>query len=197
MALTTTTELEAINTMLSVIGEAPISSLAEISGVADAVMAKSVLDETSREVQTMRWHFNYEKEFELLPEVGTGFIYLPANALLGDTSSSMWDIDVVQRGNRLYNRTTHTYVFDKALKCDLVFLLNFDELPQAAKHFITIRASRVFADRVVGSELLYQFTAQDEQQALVTLKRAEGITGDYNILRGSRSVSRVLDRYSA
>jgi hypothetical protein len=194
MALTTTTELEAINTMLSVIGEAPLSSLSEISGVTDAVMARSVLNEVSREVQSMRWHFNFEKEFELLPEVSTGFIYVPTNALLADTSASTYDVDVVQRGNRLYDRENHTYVFDSSLKCDMVFLLEFEELPQTAKHYITIRAARIFADRTVGSELLYKLTANDEQAALVALKRAEGITGDYNILRGNYSVYRVLDR---
>jgi hypothetical protein len=196
MALNTTTELEAINTMLSVIGEAPLSSLSEISAVTDAVIARSVLNEVSREVQSMRWHFNYEKDFELLPEVGTGFIYVPPNALLADTSKTHWDKDVVQRGNRMYNKTTHSFVFDTSLKCDLVFLLEFEDLPQTAKHYITIRASRIFADRTVGSELLYKLTAQDEQVAMVSLKRAEGLTGDYNILRGSLSTYRIIDRHN-
>ncbi len=41
--LTPTTELEAINTILSVIGEFPVSSLSEVSAVADAVTAQLTL----------------------------------------------------------------------------------------------------------------------------------------------------------
>lgn len=45
-----TTELEAINTMLSTIGEAPISTV-EDSGVIDAVMARQILRTVDREVR--------------------------------------------------------------------------------------------------------------------------------------------------
>jgi hypothetical protein len=47
----------------------------------------------------------------------------------------------------------------------------------------------------VGSEALYQFTALDEKDALIDLKKAEGITGDYNILSGNPTVSRSLRRF--
>ena len=40
MAPTLTSELDAVNTMLSTIGESPINSLDDISGVVDAVIAR-------------------------------------------------------------------------------------------------------------------------------------------------------------
>ena len=191
---TPTTELEAINTILSVIGESPISSLSEISSVADAVTAQSILSEVSRQVQTKGWHFNTEKEFELSPDVYSKEIVVPTNALRIDTMGDSRDVDVVQRGQRLYDRTRHTYQFETSLKCDIVIALPFTDLPQAARHYITIKAARIFQARTVGSEALYQFTSADERDAHLDLKRNEGITGDYNILTSNPTVFRSLIR---
>ena len=157
--LTPTSELEAINTILSVIGESPISSLSEVSSVADAVTAQSILSEVSRQVQTKGWHFNTEKDFELTPDTYNKEILVPTNALRVDSMGDDREMDVVQRGNKLYDRKKHTFQFDKSIKCDLVVLLPFDQLPQAARHYITIKAARIFQSRTVGSEALYQFTA--------------------------------------
>jgi hypothetical protein len=192
--LTPTSELEAINTILSVIGESPISSLSDISSVADAVTAQSILSEVSRQVQTKGWHFNTEKDFELSPDTFAKEIVIPSNALRVDSMGDDREMDVVQRGNRLYDRVKHTFQFDKSIKCDLVVLLPFDQLPQAARHYVTIKAARIFQSRTVGSEALYQFTSVDERDALLDLKRNEGITGDYNILTSNPTVFRSLIR---
>lgn len=190
---TPTTELEAINTILSVIGESPISSLSDISSVADAVLAQSILSEVNRQVQTKGWHFNTEEDYSLSPTV-SGEIVVPSNFLRVDTSGDDREVDVVQRGSRLYNKKEHTYTFLKPIKCEVVVLLPFEELPQAARHYVTIKAARVFQSRTVGSDALYQFTALDERDAMLDLKRAEGITGDYNILTGNPTVFRSLIR---
>ena len=59
---TRTTELEAVNTILSTIGEAPINSLTGALPV-DATVAKNVLSEIAREVQSAGWHFNTHYKF--------------------------------------------------------------------------------------------------------------------------------------
>jgi len=193
--LTPTTELEAVNIMLSVIGESPISSLAAGSAVADAVTAQQTLSEVNRAVQSKGWHFNTDKEFTLTPEAFTGEVRVPSNCLRVDTVEGDRDIDVVLRGQRLYDRKNHTYVFSDSLTVDMVVLLPFEEIPETARHYITVRAARVFQARTVGAESLFQFTNLDERDALVSFKKAEGITGDYNILTGNSTVFRVLNRY--
>ena len=58
MTITTrTSELEAVNTILSTVGEAPLSSLTGSLPV-DGTMARNVLNEINREVQSQGWHFN-------------------------------------------------------------------------------------------------------------------------------------------
>lgn len=194
MALTLTTELDAINIMLGTIGESPINSLDAATGVVDAVTARSILAEVAVQVQEEGWHFNTDYEFVLTPDSGTKEIYVSPNVIEVDVSPYTTDVDVAIRGNRLYDRKNKTYQFSQDIKADLTILLEFNELPQAARHYITIRSARVFQQRVVGSQLLGAYTDQDEARALRAMRRYEARTGDYNILTGNYSVMRVIDR---
>lgn len=187
-------ELEALNLILSVIGESPLASLDAVSASADAVLANQVLNEVNRSVQAHGWHFNVETNVTLHPEANSKQIVLPGNCLRVDTVGSSVQIDIVQRASTVYNKTNRTYVFDKSITVEMVTLLPFTQLPQTARQYIAVRAARVFQSRAVGSDLLFQFTARDEVEAHIELKRSEGITGDYNILSGSYSVARSLER---
>lgn len=195
MALSMTSELDAVNVMLGTIGESPINSLDAATGVVDAVTARAILSEVSVQVQEEGWHFNTEYEFVLTPALGTKEIYIASNTIEVDASTyDRNDIDVAIRGNRLYDRKNKTYQFEQDIKADLTILLEFHELPQAARHYITIRAARVFQQRVIGSETLGSFTEQDEARALRAMRRYESKTADYNILTGNYSVMRTIDR---
>lgn len=195
MSLSMTTELDAINIMLGTIGEAPINSLEAATGVVDAVTARSILNEVSVQVQEEGWHFNTEYEFVLSPELSTKEIFVPPNVIEVDASKyDRNDIDVAIRGNRLYDRKNKTFQFQQDIKADLTVLLEFNELPQAARHYITIRSARVFQQRVVGSDTLGSFTEADEARSLRAMRRYEARTADYNILTGNYSVMRTIDR---
>jgi hypothetical protein len=165
----------------------------EDNGIVDAVIARQILRSTSREVQSRGWHFNTEKGFLLTPD-SEGFITLPPTTLQVDTVDESQDIDVVLRGNRLYDRRNHTFKFGKPIRVDMVILLPFEELPEVAREYITIRASRIFQERVVGSDLLSSFSKSDELRTLVALQEMEADTADYNILTDNYSVARVLSR---
>lgn len=192
--LTATSELDAVNIMLGTIGEAPINSLEAATGVVDAVSARSVLAEVTLQVQEEGWHFNTDYEFVLTPTADTGEIFVATNVIEIDCTPYDPDVDVAIRGNRLYDRNRKTYSFTKPLKADLTVLLPFNELPQAARHYITIRAARVFQQRMVGSETLGNFTEKDEARAQRAMQRYEARTADYNMLTSNFSVMRVIDR---
>ena len=194
MALTLTTELDAINIMLGTIGESPINSLDAATGVVDAVTARSILSEVAVQVQEEGWHFNTDYEFTLTPDANTQEIYVAPNTIEVDVSPYTSDVDPAIRGNRLYDRKNKTYQFSQDIKADLTILLEFNELPQAARHYITIRSARVFQQRLVGSQLLGAYTEADESRALRAMRRYEAKTGDYNILTGNYSVMRTIDR---
>ena len=188
--LSPTTELEAINTMLSTIGESPVNAV-EDTGNVDVVIARQILQTVSREVQARGWHFNTEINYTITPD-SEGYLVLPNTVLKVDTVYPDSSKDVVVRGSRLYDREKHTYVFTDAVKVDMTILLTFDELPEVARNYATIRASRIFQERVVGSDTLHAFNSQDEARAMVSLMEYEADTADLNILSGNYSVYRIL-----
>lgn len=179
MALGLTTELEAVNAMLAIIGEAPVNTL-EDTGLLDAAMARQLLTDTSREVQSRGWSFNIDLGFELVPTSPLpGQLLVPSDALQVDPVDT--NKSYVVRGKRLWDRVNHTDTFTEGTRCDITRLLPFDELPQAARQYITVRAGRVFQDRSIGSEARNGFTAKDELMALVALQTYEAETADYSI----------------
>lgn len=192
MPVSRITELKAINSMLSVIGEAPVNQ-AENTGNVDAVMAKQILDEVSLDVQTRGWHFNTDRNFPLAPNT-SGEITLSPDILAVDTVGADAGLDVVQRGARLYDAGNHTYFFSQPLKVDIIRLLSFNDLPPAAQNYITIRAARIFQDRVIGSQTLNGFNEKDELRAFVTLRNAEAEAGDYRVTNNT-FVASMLRRF--
>lgn len=189
--LTPTNELSAVNILLGTIGESPINSIDDISGVVDAVTARQVLNEISVAVLTEGWHFNSEENWTFLPTVN-GEIAIPKTIIQADAVDRNEDVSL--RGKRLYDKKNHTYVFNRPVTLDCVIAFEFDDLPQAAQYYITIRAARVFQNRTVGSEALRSFTSEDETRARVALVRYDARTANYNMLSGSYSVARTLQR---
>ncbi len=191
--ITPTTELEAINEMLRSIGESPVNSV-ENSGVVDAVTARQTLRSVSRRVQQKGWKWNTDEGEVLSPSIPDGFLYLPVNCLRVDTSGPSAGIDVVQRGNRLYDRMDRTYVFKDPVTVTMVVGLKWDELPEPARQYIFLAAARQFQENTVGSETLSTFNRRDEAMAWAALVEAEAENADYNILSDSWGVARVLKR---
>lgn len=184
MTVTTrTTELEAVNTILSTIGEAPLNSLTGSLPV-DGTVAVNILSEITREVQSAGWHFNTHYKVTLTRDTGNK-IPLATNILrveLDNNRYSKVQYDIVQRDNYLYNLAKNQDTFDTNFEdVTVVYLLPFNEIPEQAKRYITIRSARVFHDRTLGANTLHKFSTEDEARALIVLKQAEASTGDYSI----------------
>lgn len=193
MASTVTmSELDAVNTMLSLIGEAPVNSLI-VSGLAEVALAKAILDEANRELQEKGWAFNVESEFLLTRDVNN-YIQLPINALRVVLSPRHAPMKVTQRGTRLYNRTDHTYVFTKDLYVEITYLLPFEDLPQAAKHYLTIRAGRKFQRRALGDDNMERYTAEEELTAYSRIEDSDCDVGGYNMLRDNYDSLSIIGR---
>ena len=183
------TFLEAVNTLLSVIGEAPVSSLSDIGGntISDAALASRTLKEVDRDVQAEGWQFNTDQYVELQQD-SKGQFPIPGNSLRANFSPSRYpDCQYVVRGKRVYDRKHQSYQID----CDsliidqMVTQLEWDDLSHAAQQYITIRAARIYSDRFINSNVIYTYTSQDEQYARSQMIRAEEESLSNNLLWGN------------
>jgi hypothetical protein len=158
-----TTQLQAINQMLVGIGQAPVVSL-DIANP-EIATALSILDSMNREVQGEGWHFNTEINYPFTP-AANGEITVPSNVLqISDNkNSNVQAYQTVLRGGKLYDKIAHSFIFPTAnpLLCDVVWLFDFEDLPQVFQDYVTQKAARTFAGSVVGSKEMFQFNQVDE-----------------------------------
>ena len=177
-----TTELEAVNSMLATIGEAPVNSITGTLPL-DASLAKNTLTEINREVQSAGWHFNMRYDYTLSLD-NNSKIPLAENIMRVDLNPDKYSVteyDVIKQGSFLYNKKGNTFTFDKALDAVVTLYLDFTDLPENARRYITLRASRIFQDRTIGGNTLHRFSATDEANALAILKQEETQTGNHSI----------------
>ena len=187
-------ELDAVNLMLMTIGEYKVNDLTNLAGRSDAAIAKDILNNTSRAVQSRGWTFNTHFDVILAPDT-EGQIELGTSILRIDTTSVVRSSqkDIIERANKLYDRQNNTHIFTDNVTVNTVTYFNFEDLPEAARRFIAIRSARVFHDRVVGSGELHKFFQEDEGQAWSELLEYESNVGDYTIF-DAYDVYRVVER---
>lgn len=189
---TTLTELEAINTMLSAVWEAPVNSL-DVAGIEDVAIAQRTLANEVRFRLARGSANNIERCVTLSRDANTGKIPVPANALRVDVERSE-GVDAVQRGPYLYDRTNHTFIFDRDLKCEVFYHLEWDDLPEHIKNAVMVLASRKFQAEVLGSADKGKYTSADELEARALFNDADTDLEDSNMSTDSWSVASILCR---
>lgn len=185
--VTPTDELGAINFLLSTIGQAPVSSLEAEDGEAlgiDTEKAIRCLAQVNREVQTEGWNFNEEFDYPFQLDA-EGEIQIPETILKIKASRARYQgtVKLTQRGNKLYDLVNRTTVFSATIYCDVRWLLAFEDLPEAARQYITIKAARRFSDQETVSDTGHKFTQTDETRARVTMEASDADDSQFNPLR--------------
>jgi hypothetical protein len=189
------TLLDAVNVVLANIGSGAVLSLDSIDMNSDAEDALKQVHNWSIQVQQDSWWFNVEKNLKLDPTTD-GSIVLPLGTLKVDTVGISAGKDLVQRGNKLYDRLLHTYAIGEAVYCDLVVALDFEEMPQAARHFVTIKAARQFAQVKLNNGATNQFTRENEQEAYLKLLEASDEADDTTLLDTNARLARRRLRFN-
>jgi len=190
--LTPTTELEAVNVCLANIGESPVSAITGNITV-DAALARDLLRQVTREVQTHGFYWNTELNYKLIPNTADN-LALPANVLSVDTTGDDKNKDLVARGRILYDRVKHTYTFTEPVYVDIVVALGFEELPEIARRYIAVRAARIYQERVMGNSSISNFNTSDEDMARAALLAENMEIEDNNMMTGNASVFGILSR---
>jgi len=188
---TSLSELEAVNIMLSTISVAPVSTLA-VSGDLNVSVAKQMLYDTAREVETYGYYFNTDTKYPLNRDIEDEIV-MPKNTLFVSIDRDYWDYDATLRGLKLYNRSKQTYKFDKNLKGTVTFFLEWEELPQPAKQYIAIKAARKFQLRMLPDEYTSKYSQQEELEAKAQLEDYDAMERQYN-LADSNPVFKILAR---
>ena len=179
------TELDAVNQILSSVGQAPVTTL-DLQNPEVAIVLNT-LREVNKQVQSEGWTFNTEHHYELVADSNTYEIVYPQNALSIDTtkSTNFDDYDPIRRDGKLYDRHDHTFLWKDGtdpltLTVDVVWYFDFPDIPPAVQQFITARAAKLCASRMLGDVNLYSLLEESELVARAAAIQYETQQGDYS-----------------
>jgi len=178
-----TTQLQAVNTMLTAIGQAPITGLDQANP--EIATATLILSTVQSEVLGEGWNFNSEKGYKLLAD-GSGNLVVPPGILnlSVNQEDSQFRVRAVQRSGKLYDTLTHSFNWGAGatISLDVVWDYLFEDIPVVFQNYIVQRAARVFAGRTLGSDKLVVFNSQDEQILRAACLSYDCTTGRHNVL---------------
>jgi hypothetical protein len=181
---------EAINICLQVIGEQVIENDLALDGIYEAEIADTIIEATKEELLSEGWSFNTDTDWTMVPDT-SGYIAVTPSMLRVDPS----DVtnNVIRKDGKLYDKENRTYVFTDAVDCDVVWNLDFDDLPVIVQQYIVLKAARILYQRLVGDVNMLEVLIQDEKEARLRVDIHEDDVNDYNIFDNS-SVMRMLNR---
>ena len=180
------TERDAVNSILMSVGESPVNTLTVQSP--EVAIAQKTLRQVCREVQAEGWSYNTENEYPIDLDTNNQCI-VPNNVLQIDLNIFQHgkDFDIVRRSDsgvmKVYDKKGHTFTFKNCEKLyfDIIWMIDFEDLPQPFKDYITARASRIASNRMVNNPTSSKLLETDEAGLRALALEYETKQGDYNI----------------
>ena len=173
------TKLDAINQMLSCIGQAPLNTL-EGTQSYFTISALQILEDMSESCQLEGWDFNTDEDYELKPD-NNNYIHIN-NDMLSVKVATLYKNRYTIRGSKVYDKYNHTFKITEPIRAKVIFKLDFEDLPQAAKNYVTISAAYKFIKRELGTKESALYTQEDVIQARITLMEYESDIGSYTMI---------------
>ena len=187
------TELEAINRMLSAIGQAPVNAVETTNP--DVAICQRTLRQVSQEVQSEGWTFNTYYNEKVSPDADGRIVIRQVN--FDDSRDYCLQMDLsyntvfsrdkdtiakVENANVcLYDKTNFSFNWgsDPVEVDKVMYLADLSTLPPAAANYIVNKASARASMRTVGDGQQYSILKQEEEYARVQLQQYETTQGDY------------------
>lgn len=183
-----TTKLEAVNIILASIGADPVNTIDAEADV-DVANALRILDYTSRNIQRKGWDFN-QGTFELKPDKTTKKIRInPTIISFKATDGGQYST----RSGFLFDMVNRTNEFDKPVQAEITVALDFEDLPDAFKNYIAIKAATDYQMQYMADASLSQDLQQQLLEAQSDLVSYDMNMGSYNMLNLT-SIANTLQR---
>lgn len=192
------TLLDAVNNVLWGIGSKAVLSLDTQGLTTDAAAALRLVHSVSTQVQTPGWNWNTDYDLVIDPApqdaqqvADRGSCSLPQTTLSADTSGKDTWRNLVMRGKKLYDPVKHTFNIGISITVTIVTMLDFNDLPQAARNYIAARSARLFAASKLNNPTTTSFLSNEEIIAMVALEEEEDKSDDRTLYQKNGRMARM------
>ena len=178
------TELQAVNLLLSAIGEAAVSSL-ETATTVEVTQAKNLLSNVNRAAQQKGWHFNTEWDVVLTRD-SDDRIPLSESILSLYQPGQLMTIRGMSGSMYAYDLDNNTFTWTKNLNNAVtITLLDFIDTPNTFRQYVTTRAARIFQEEIVGQVSAETVNRQEEAEAYADLLDDDAERAGLNVAYGT------------
>ena len=194
ISTTPLTELEAVNSLLSAIGEAAVSSL-ETATTVEVTQAKNLLSNVNRETQQKGWHFNTEWDV-ILTRDSDNKIPIGSSILSVYVENQLTTIRGISGVMYIYDLDNNTFTWTKNLtNAVTITLLDFQDTPQAVRQYVTTKAARIFQEEIIGQTSAETVNRLEESEAYADLLDDEAERAGYNVGYGTLDMVNMTKTY--
>ena len=194
ISTTPLTELEAVNSLLSAIGEAAVSSL-ETATTVEVTQAKNLLSNVNRETQQKGWHFNTEWDV-ILTRDSDNKIPIGSSVLSVYVENQLTTIRGISGVMYIYDLDNNTFTWTKNLtNAVTITLLDFQDTPQAVRQYVTTKAARIFQEEIIGQTSAETVNRMEESEAYADLLDDEAERAGYNVGYGTLDMVNMTKTY--
>ena len=186
-AYATSTELDAVNSILMSVGESPVNTLNTQSP--EVAIAQKTLQQVTREVLAEGWVFNTENEVKFTVDANDQVTL--SDAILHVDTNRFYHLDtynVIRKDGKLYDRYEHKNTFpdETTMYLDVVWMYAFEDIPQSFRDYITAKAIRKASLRMVSDLEINKALEQDEVVARSAAIEYDTRQADYNVFNDNR-----------
>ena len=173
------TELSAVNSILSSIGQSPITTLNFTNP--EVSLIHNLLMECNKDVQNEGWHFNVEEHVKVSPDANGQFL-VPTNYLRYDIHDGQVDRnrDVVVRDGKIYDNVLHTDVFTSDFYFDITRLVAFVDVPAVIQRYIIASAAVRAATQLVSNTELVKLLNLNKAKTKANATEYDCEMGDHS-----------------
>lgn len=155
----------------------------EADAVSDVGIARDTLLSMSYSIQAQGYWFNKEKAYPLVPNTDG---YIP----IGDTILSVYSPTLIVKDHKLYDTNKRSYLFEGKQDVDIIFYLQFDDLPAVVCDAIVRESVVEFYNNVLGDTQELRILQANAERAQVALQKAQAKHRKTNLISGSRLINR-------
>ena len=174
-------ELDAVNDVLSAIGETAVNTLDDNVN-ADVANIRRILNQFNRRIQTRGWEFNVEASEVITPDQFSKEIVWLDDYLkiLSPSGATVYR----NRNGLVYDTVARTDRFDSPITVDLIVLMPYSDMPEIFKQYIVALTAQRFNISFFGDDSIETALNEQVEELNVYMMEYELDYGNFNMLDG-------------
>lgn len=179
-------ELDAINSMLIAIGEAPVNAITPT--LRDQNLAAKILGEVVREINQYGFRYNTDESYVLHP-TANGIVFAPVGALNVEPMDTRLKMSARHHPEHsqpaIWDHAANSFEIGVPVSVRVKWSWSFEALPESARSYAVAAASRRFQAQTIGDPAADRMAQDAEARSWLVLLKEQTANANTNVFRAN------------